>query len=486
MIERIRLHYARLIKYKTILFMKNNEFVSIIEYKAKDTKESEMSHRKFRDMCNFTKDNVNTYKPNEDGIINELSISFPKLLILAISLKCYIYDFKLNTMRDFPSLNYDHEGGVLLYIPFDSSIYAISGKTTNTVERIRFSQIEKKALSNWETYYNLNPSRCNFSSFVVNNKIIYILLGYHYEEKKFSTTVRRLDVSHGDWSFINVNEHKSPKLIFSSTIHFCEGGVFVLGGLKNYQEANGTVYLFSYITGTWTTTDFRVHDTNFFSQQNMIDKDFSQSPSMKFSSNTQFTPLKVNPYDNTNSYFFAQFDSNNYCHLINVRSFDHYILFQNEIVEYEESSILDNNKNTNTNANNINIIENKYYEDNSKEDFNINNSSKVIKESNINYLRNLKENYNENTDFRNNFIEDNKNKSNSNLKKSNIPNENEVNEDKEANSSSDSFDAKIGDEDEDNLETSHKNKLNQLTLTKITKLVSHTVIKNEVNSENND
>ena len=350
------MHYARLKKHKIILSMRNNEFVSVVNYNYQKPEETEISHRKFKDLCDFKKDNFNELSKKEEGVSPEITLHMYKILILAISMRCYYYDYNSNTMNRFSDLSNDHEGGSMVFVDQDSSIYIIGGKTTATVEKIKFSVADKKpSKSKWDIVCSLPGVRSNFVSFVVNGRIIYVALGYDQNAKKNICSCIKLDtnLNHKEWQTIQVDESTVPKLSFASAIHFCDGGVFILGGLKNYHESNSLVYLFSYTTGIWTTTEFIIQEAPYeeepINSENSNNLNNKQSnkyklPSCKFSSSCQFLPLKFNVNDSLNSFFYALTDNANFCHLINVRSFDHYFLYQNDIVAYNETEEEENEK----------------------------------------------------------------------------------------------------------------------------------------------
>lgn len=268
-----------------------------------------------------------------------------------------MYDFNKNSMNYIPFLQNDHTGGSLVYVPEDNYIYAISGFTTNTVEKLKFNPTDRKIVDDKWTYGpNFPDNRIHFSTFVVNGRSIYIILGYDNNKKAFYTSGYRLDTMYNksDWVDLNINSLKSPRLKLAAVINSCEGSVFVLGGLVNSQEVNSQVYIFNYYSGTWNNTEFVIDDIN--ENPNVIDneknndeekdnsynseidfKKFKRS-SLIFMSNTQFNPMKYSIKEFTSTICYGIFDSSGYFHLINVRSFDHLILFQDEIIELNENS----------------------------------------------------------------------------------------------------------------------------------------------------
>lgn len=439
--------------------MKDDQYVSVMNYKAKDPRESEMTHRKFKDLCNFSKDNVKCYQKKDNMNIPEVSLFINKQLILALNLRCYIYDFKTNSMKNFPNVKYDHEGGSMIYCGYDNCIYIIAGKSTSLMEKIKFNSLEKRNIGDWEVVSDSGTIRSYFCTFLINNKVIYLLLGYDPRSKKYLTSINRYDTALGEWSNVTIDETKSPRLSYASVIHFCDGGVFIVGGLKNYHEANGTVYLFSYSNCEWKATDFHVQDTNLIKDENVSEesednnnqnnyekKEESYNPTMRFSSNCQFIPLKFNAHDSMSSFFYAQFDNANYCHLINVRSFDHYILFQNDLVEFEEQSMIEE--------------ENEYDNSMEKSEKTISNKKKdlmaILENDEVNDNDNIiKSNYNINFDKK----ENSNNKSINNVHQAKNKN-NMIEEDEDDDSVVDELE--VEDEDDHNTGNQGVKKLSQL------------------------
>jgi hypothetical protein len=314
-------------------------------------KNSQIIYREFKDMCNFS--DYFKYKLEKR---NELLSNANNKLFMVLNQDSYVYDFKSNEMRvlSLHRLNENHSSGNLIYINYDNSLYCIGGRESQTIERLKLpSKLSPKIYDlseSWQIICSINCNRVYFCSFVVNENILYNLLGYDYETKDYCTNIQKLDISSSMHNLVTVEmkETFSPRLTLASCIKFMENGVYILGGMLNDKERNPNVYIFDASSNIFLKTSLLVKPNQeldassyFKGEHNMNSMNGNLNAvscaSLNFINESLFVPMKFKIENETNAFFYSMFDSNSFLHLFSLKDFKHLMLFQeSENAIYEE------------------------------------------------------------------------------------------------------------------------------------------------------
>lgn len=347
--NKLRLQFSQLHRVKSLITLINSRDIFILNFNVKQPYKSDIVKKRFDDLCHFRKDQSEKFG-NSKRV--DVTLCINRSLIIIMKSYGYIYKYSSNEMKLFPNPKEDHEGGCLIYCSNDSYVYLISGVSSARVERIGFSFINNSFESFWSFTHDLNETRGHFSCFLVNSKLIYVILGYDYLNQSFCETIKRLDTSKSNesWVILPSNTKNCPKLCNAGIMLCSIDHVLIIGGLQANLDQNFSVYSLEYFSGEWGLTEFCVQ--NFLKNSVEDDKEaessdlsedeqdyLSKSNPMMFIGSTFFTALKFDKNFPSSFFYYAQFDSLNYCHIINGKTFEHLIVYNSGLHDEADNDV---------------------------------------------------------------------------------------------------------------------------------------------------
>ncbi len=217
-------------------------------------------------------------------------------------------------MENLNELTDDHRGGSFIYVPYSNTIYCVAGLMSVVTECMKLRKsCEITTDLQWKFCNKLSCPRGYYSSFVQNDSVIYLILGFDLWDNEYLSTVDRFDVKSNDgWKVIKLESEKIPKLSFTACIACSDDEVYIMGG-KDENHVENT-FLFIYDTKKDT-----FEDSNMRLPLNPRDED---SKNLFYQENC-FLGLVAENDNYSKAYSLALFDSRNYLHLINVKNFDY-------------------------------------------------------------------------------------------------------------------------------------------------------------------
>jgi len=117
-----------------------------------------------------------------------------------------------------------------------------------------------------------------------------------------------------------------------------DNGVYILGGIVNEKEINSNVFFFDSTKNFFIKTEFLVKP-NYELYLNDVMDEITHYSSLNFINETVFLPLKFDINHETNAFYYCQFDTSDFLHIINVTNFIHIMMFQeNKSEMWDEDS----------------------------------------------------------------------------------------------------------------------------------------------------
>jgi hypothetical protein len=401
-LEKVKMLFSRSSKSKILIKLVDEMYVLIFQINYKSPLKSEMLFRKFKDRCEFSKTfklnlegpkkkDTRSTKSGKSGVFNdratikstkaslnkstekststkkreELLLNHKKKLFIVMKKDSYVYDFKSNEIRRLSllPLNENHAEGNLIHIPHDNSIYCIGGRLSCIVEKLKLPEKKEKWFDlkeSWTEVCSLEGNLGNFVSFIVNRKVLFIILGYNHTKKLHCNDVVKIDVSVANPTpvVIKLKDDQSPSLTMASCLKFMDTSVYILGGMHSQREKNLNVYVFDTTRNVFYKTDYMItpveSDTDVLGNYS---SDKISQRSTNFLNENLFTAVKFDLKYEENSFFFCLFDSSNYLHMINIKNFKHFMLFQDDRdVQWDEDSEDESSEVKPKNASSSNIV----------------------------------------------------------------------------------------------------------------------------------
>jgi hypothetical protein len=311
--------------------MKIHKQNAVIAYKPKNVtphnnlgNEGKIEIKKFIDTCEFEKKYLTQLKRDE------IFLNYNERLFIAMKHHVFLYIYKTNTMIELEKLQEDHKGGSLIYVPYNNSIYCVSGLTTVLCEKMELIRHYVKFKPSWQSVNKLNFPRAYYSSFVQDESKIYLILGFNLWDNEYLNTIEKLDVSDPNpkWLNVKVEQKKIPKISFAACIAVAKEEVYILGGKDANNADNPIIYLYHLKEEEINDSNMRLplpphHDTS---------QEMHESKNL-FHQENSFVPLRIEGEDYQGAFLFGLFDSKNFLHLINSKNFD-YSFINQDIVDF--------------------------------------------------------------------------------------------------------------------------------------------------------
>ena len=184
---------------------------------------------------------------------DEFFMNFKNKLFIAIKNTVFLYDYKTNKVLEMPTMTEDHKGGAFIHVPWNNSLYCISGLISILTEKISLENIDdliaKKGLSKigeWKTVAKVKSPRSYYSVCVIDTFMIYIILGFDLWKCEFLSTIEKFDTTNPDsqWTSIKIFSEKVIKLTFSGVIVTSDEECYILGGKDENNNDNSLIYVF--------------------------------------------------------------------------------------------------------------------------------------------------------------------------------------------------------------------------------------------------
>jgi hypothetical protein len=273
--------------------------------------------RQFKDNCNFSDVFLNQIKQDE------FFLNFREKMLISINNIVFEYSYKTNTVIEISKMQKDHKGGNFIYVPSNNSIYCVSGLVTPTSEIMKLDK-KYNYLSNgeWKEISNLNKARGYYSVFVQNGSIVYVIFGFDVFSGEFLSTIEKYDTSLNEskWCLINLESKKSINFIFSGVLPITDHEIYLIGGKDNQNNENSSIISINLRRYTIDDTQLKIP---------LIEKNSLITVETKnlFYQETGFLPLNCSG----KNFYFANFDTKNFIHLINLKSFEYTFIHRNEL-----------------------------------------------------------------------------------------------------------------------------------------------------------
>ena len=243
-------------------------------------------------------------------------------------------------------LETNHKGGSLVFVPYDNLIYCIAGINTSIVETINIYNNPEYHKKINKTF--LSEPRAYFGTFVQNDSVIYVILGYNYMKNDFMSVIERLDTKGKDKTWKELyftNDFRIPKLVFISCIPSSANKLHVLGGVDENYYINRIIY----IVHIGNDNNFEIEESNMGlpfeedSQKIVTIKDNNKGFTCLFYQENTFVPLRTP--DVREELLFGLFDSKHNLHLANLSNFNYCIIARKEEKESQNKNEFLNNVN---------------------------------------------------------------------------------------------------------------------------------------------
>ncbi len=238
----------------------------------------------------------------------------------------FYYDYEKNEMFQLAETLSSHCGGHLIYNPLNNSIYCLGGLNTKKCEVYKNDEIlisnnqqtNENLYNKWETVPDLNCTRYDFGSIVING-FLYAFFGMNNTTKINNNTIERLNVIKNDsWELINFNNTFSvPQTLNGFGILNLNDRELLLMGGSDGKNCISSIYTYNLNNNTIKT----------FNENLPRIKSFMM---YAFNKEPQFT--KINCYDvnETKLPTHVNIDCLNRLHLVNVKRFDYQIIDLNK------------------------------------------------------------------------------------------------------------------------------------------------------------
>ncbi len=305
----------------------NANLILIYNFYNKNPKESDLFVKEIIDPGgNFARDF------NSQTTRKEIVLNISNSMLIKVNQKTYLYDYNSNKMQMFNKTNFNHE-----------------------VEKLRLYQNTLNFKNKWENVGSITEPRSYFSIFVQDNKKIYLMFGYNFKVEKYLDYFHYLDVSQGDqyWDKIYVKGEKIPKLSCCATMSFSSDHVYIFGGIDHPNEKNNCIYRYNAETNLLDQTELTLKSS--FDYMDLNPKLKCETlPSLNFIEETNFQALNFHVMHTEHAFYFGCFDSKNFLHLINLKTFSHDLFYldismeeetiNEEIFENSSKTVTENSK----------------------------------------------------------------------------------------------------------------------------------------------
>jgi hypothetical protein len=159
----------------------------------------------------------------------EMSLNLENKLYLIIDNISFFYDFTTNKMNKLYELNEKHSAGAL--VSAHNNLYCVLGRTSVTTEKFNLTNYNKFPKGSWEVVNSDCSPRAYFSTFIQNERMLYILFGYDFSSNEYIKDFKKMDLlsKKKKWKEIEVSSNKIPKLSLAATIVVTNEKVYILG-----------------------------------------------------------------------------------------------------------------------------------------------------------------------------------------------------------------------------------------------------------------
>ena len=225
----------------------------------------------------------------------------------------YIYNPNNKTMKKLSNLNYNHSNGNL--ISFNKRIFCVSGDYTKYVEE--YSEINDK----WLMCSQLHQERSNFNSCIINNKFLFIFLGYNSISKQFIDTIEYVDLSkeNSKWEYLEYKKNSNISLFLTNfaLIPINDKKIIIFGGYNYFKKQINEYYQIN--------LELNLNNNNNFNKISTFEKlngaEFTKKYNNSFIFNCNFNRYKD---ENSNNYYVG-FDKDLNMHIFNEKNYQHEI-----------------------------------------------------------------------------------------------------------------------------------------------------------------
>ncbi len=180
-------------------------------------------------------------------------------------------------------------------------------------------------MGEWKVTTKLKSPRSYYSVCVIDSFIIYLLLGFDLLKGEFLTTFERYDTSRQEESWVNykILSEKPIKLTFSGVIVTSDEECYILGGKDEHNNDNTSIYVLDLMERTVEDSEMRLPIPPGIEAFNIENKNL-------FYQETCFLPLLTNSKTSNinNMFFLCCFDSKNFLHRVNIKTFDYSFIHQ--------------------------------------------------------------------------------------------------------------------------------------------------------------
>ncbi len=161
-----------------------------------------------------------------------MTLNSENKLFLIINNTSFFYDFRTNKMVKLQELKEKHSAGAL--VSTDNNLYCVLGRSSVTTEKFNLTNYNKFQNGNWEIVNSEGSPRAYFSTFIQNERILYVLFGYDFTINEYIKDFKKMDLlaKKKKWIDIEVISNKVPKLSLAATIALTNDKVYILG--KNF------------------------------------------------------------------------------------------------------------------------------------------------------------------------------------------------------------------------------------------------------------
>ena len=298
-----------------------------------EEKDQQLQLLKIDDTINFS----NHFKTQIKR--DELCLNFREKLIIAIKNAVFIFDSKNLTIIRIKDLKDDHKGGALIYVPFDNSVYSVSGLMSTLTEKFKLSKkMEFLPETQWEIVNKLHSPRAYYSNFVKNESVIYTMFGFNLWDNEYLSTIDCLDVKikHPKWHSIELKGKDIPRLSFTACIPVTDEDIYIFGGRDVNDIDNTDILYFNAKTGLIENSKIEIIDQDTRTNEKISIKNLFYQESL-------FLPLRSADLDYELSIPVGQYDSKGILHVFNVKNFNYNFINVNDFVNADKSFVEDEN-----------------------------------------------------------------------------------------------------------------------------------------------
>jgi hypothetical protein len=266
--------------------------------------------KEFIDTCSFKKNIVAQNENNGNIFLNHQGCFY--IITGQNYYSFYIYNPNNKTMKKLSNLNYNHSNGNL--ISFNKRIFCVSGDYTKYVEE--YTEMNDK----WSVSSQLHQERSNFSSCTINNKFIFIFLGYNSLSKQYLDTIEYIDLSNENskWEYLEYinNSNTSFCLTNFAVIPINDNKIIIFGGNNYLQKQINEYYQINLELNL---------NNNIYNKISTIEKlngaEFTEKYNNSYIFNCNFNRYK----DENNINYYVGFDKDLNVHIFNENNYQHEI-----------------------------------------------------------------------------------------------------------------------------------------------------------------